>query len=207
MEVIRHGDLKVTRFTNPFKGANTFLLEDENAGVAWIFDVGDSEEMLSATESLEIDRVFVTHAHFDHIKGIKHFCDKHPGCRICAGSRCIEWLADDRRNLSFYYEHPLDFVPVRCVRLEEGHILQDTDLLSMRAYSTPGHTEDSMTYGIGDILVTGDAFIPGVPPVTKLKGGDKHKYAHSVDRIKELITERTLLLPGHGPMFAGYELI
>lgn len=206
MEVIRHGELIITRFENPFKSSNSYLIQTFQSNEGWLFDIGDSPEIAAATGNIKINGLFITHAHFDHLKGIKEFYEKHPECTIYGSSHCIQWLSDDRRNLSYYYEKPLCFFPERICMVDKDDVFRLSDSSFIEFIPTPGHTEDSMTYRIGDVIITGDSYIPFVPPVTKLKGGNRHKYEESVALIKKRLTARTLLLPGHGPLYWGAQL-
>lgn len=201
MEVIQLDNLIVRRFVNPFKKSNSFLLEIAGTKNAWLFDIGDSESLLSTISSYEIKGLFLTHSHFDHIFNIKRLQDEHPECVIFGSQKCIEWLNDDRRNLSFYYENPLNFKPSKYTIVLDGDIIELADRITVRAYHTPGHTEDCMTYNWGNFLITGDSYIPNVPPVTKLKGGNKEQYEQSLNLIKSLINKDTILLPGHGSIY------
>ena len=201
MEVIQHGSITVTRFENPFKKSNSFLLEtDDNC---WLFDIGDSPQIIPILNNRTLKSLFITHAHFDHIFGIKELLGQHPECIVCGSANCIRWLSDDRRNLSFYYGMPLGFTPLKTRVLTDNEELQlDTNIV-LQTIATPGHSEDSMSYMIGDILITGDSFIPNVPPVTKLKGGNKEEFGKSLLKLKSKIHPNSLLLPGHGPVYHG----
>lgn len=207
MEVIQHGEIIVTKFENPFKGSNSYLIQTSESNEGWLFDIGDSAEIAAVTGNLKISGLFITHAHFDHIKGIREFCNTHSECTIYGSSQCIQWLSDDRRNLSYYYERPLRFVPEKSCVVDKDAVFRLTDSAFIEFMPTPGHTEDSMTYRIGDIFITGDSYIPFVAPVTKLKGGDPHKYDESVALIRDRLTDRSLLLPGHGPLYFGAQLL
>lgn len=204
MEVIRHGNLIINCFTNQFKKSNSYTLEIIGVEGVWLFDIGDSEELLTYISKMYVWGVFLTHSHFDHIYNIKLLQKHHPECIIYGSEKCIQWLSNDKRNLSFYYEHPLLFTPVKKIALSEKSIVVLTDNITVQVFETPGHNEDCLTYKMLDCLVTGDSYIPNVPPVTKLKGGDKEIYFLSLSKIKSLINSNTVLLPGHGPIFNNF---
>lgn len=201
MEVIQHGDVTITRFSNSFKESNSFLVEINHSDSLWLFDIGNSPQIIRTLENRTLNGLFITHAHFDHIFGIKNLIEHHPECKILGSKQCIEWLSDDRKNLSFYYEKPLKFIPSNCYFLFDNDRIELDRGISIQAIATPGHTEDSMSYKIRSVLITGDSFIPNVPPVTKLKGGNKELFKVSLYKLKSEIGYETLLLPGHGPMY------
>ena len=53
-------------------------------------------------------------------------------------------------------------------------------------YETPGHNPGCLTIVIGDLLFTGDAYIPEINIVTNLPKGDKKLAEKSLERIKKL---------------------
>ena len=73
-------------------------------------------------------------------------------------------------------------------------------------YETPGHNHGSLCFLIEHFLFTGDSYIPQIPVVTKLKGGDRHVNANSLGLIFSIIKSETILCPGHGSIFEGDEL-
>lgn len=72
------------------------------------------------------------------------------------------------------------------------------EYISIQTIYTPGHTPDSTCYLIGNLIFTGDAFIPGIPTVTKLRGGNKLQATESIGTIKSKINTKTIILAGHG---------
>ncbi len=203
MEVIRRDNISVKRFVNPFKGSNTFLLElDESPGI-WLFDIGDSSEIFHAIGSRKLNGIFLTHSHFDHIKGIKLLLDLFPQCTVYGSRKCIEWLRNDKRNLSFYYESSLKLNSFSHQVLSDGDTVCLGNQTDLTVLETPGHSEDSVCYKVKGFMVSGDSYIPNVPPVTKLKGGNKEMYQRSLLRIKANIAPNTILLPGHGKVYYG----
>ena len=76
--------------------------------------------------------------------------------------------------------------------------MQLFDGVDMEFIETPGHHPSCVCFKAGNYLYTGDSFMPGVPVVTKLKGGNRVQAAESEERIVSLIEENTILCPGHG---------
>lgn len=196
MVVIRLDNLSLVKIPNSFKNSNTYVIMPDGSNLAWLVDIGDFHCVEEVLGGRSVAGVFVTHAHLDHIYGINELCRKFPECRVYGSGLCLEFLGDDRRNLSFYYERPLKFSHPHCVAVNEGDSVALVSGLDMAVMATPGHTPDSICFLTPSMIFTGDAYIPGAKPVTKLKGGDRVAYAASVERIKTVLPGR-LLLPGH----------
>ena len=52
-------------------------------------------------------------------------------------------------------------------------------------------------------MFTGDSYIPNVEVVTKLKGGNKEESKKSLEKIKKLMEEGTIVCAGHGEVKSG----
>ena len=67
---------------------------------------------------------------------------------------------------------------------------------SMVFYETPGHNPGCLTMVMGDLIFTGDAYIPGVKVNTQLPHADKVLARQSLERILRL-AEGKRILSGH----------
>ena len=206
MVVIQHGRLLIRHFVNPFKSSNSFLIGTPNGDELWLFVIGDYRQISHFIGPGLLKGLFITHSHFDHIAGIQQLLQKHPECIVFGSKKCIEWISDDRKNLSLYFEMPLNFTPPKSCIIDDNSIINLTDEIQLRAISTPGHASDSMTYILENLIITGDAYIPKIPPVTKLRGGNREEYFKSLLKIKDKIQPETLILPGHGPVYFGNQV-
>lgn len=142
--------------------------------------------------------MFITHTHIDHIQGINDLLAQYPDCIIYVNEAGKEGLYNDKFNLTFYHEESLCFVGGDVRIIKEGDKMQLFDGVDMEFIETPGHHPSCVCFKAGNYLYTGDSFIPGVPVVTKLKGGNRVQAAESEERIMSLIEENTILCPGHG---------
>lgn len=198
MGVIRQDNLQVYQIANSFKNSNTFIVAPEGSDKVWLVDIGDEEPALSVIGDKSVEGIFLTHAHLDHIYGIKDVLREFPNCVVYGSGICLEYLFDDRKNLSLYYERPLS------LDIDKGRMLSDNDIvylygdISIECFYTPGHTPDSVCYQIKDLIFTGDAYIPGIPTVTILRGGNKQLADESIRLIKTRMNSSTIILPGHG---------
>lgn len=198
MEVIRQDNLQVYQIANYFKNSNTFIIAPAGSDKVWLVDIGDYEPTLSVIGNKTVEGIFLTHAHLDHIYGIKDVLRKFPNCVVYGSGMCLEYLFDDKKNLSFYYERPLLLDIDKCRMLPDNNIVHLYGDISIERFYTPGHTPDSACYQIKDLIFTGDAYIPGLPTVTKLRGGNKQLAFESISLIKTRINSSTIILPGHG---------
>ena len=66
----------------------------------------------------------------------------------------------------------------------------------MAFYETPGHNPGCLTMVLGDMIFTGDAYIPGVGANTKVPRSDKALAQQSLERILQLAKGKTILA-GH----------
>jgi glyoxylase-like metal-dependent hydrolase (beta-lactamase superfamily II) len=78
----------------------------------------------------------------------------------------------------------------------EGNVI-NFENLSVDILFTPGHTEGSVCFLIGNTLFTGDTLLKGKVGRVDLPGGNKEKIQTSLTDILKLPGEM-LIYPGHG---------
>ena len=153
-----------------------------------LIDPGDEWEGFRRVKA-----VLLTHAHFDHIYGLNRVAELNPEVRVLTTSFGREMLMSDKKNMSRYHESPFVFErPELVVEISEGPL--SVAGLDFDVFETPGHNPSCLTFRIGEALFTGDAYIPGIPTVTKLPGGNCRQAEESVSRILSLGGR---IYPGH----------
>lgn len=151
-----------------------------------------SEEVCKYIDENNIDIKFIiqTHTHFDHVTGLSFFKNRYK-VKVYASKNAKDIANDKDYNLGFHInnlEVPID------VYLEDGEIFSDFDI---KAISTPGHSLDSMSYALGDMIFTGDTLFRLSIGRTDFEGGS---YSQIIKSIKEKLGKFDMsskVYPGH----------
>jgi glyoxylase-like metal-dependent hydrolase (beta-lactamase superfamily II) len=69
--------------------------------------------------------------------------------------------------------------------------------VEVRVLATPGHTADSLTFAVGDAVLTGDTVLGRGTTVVAHPDGRLADYLDSLRRLHDLGARQ--VLPGHGP--------
>lgn len=190
---------QIKEIVNSIFKSVTYILYSENKTNAWLVDIGDIEPIKSFLdkEHLGVEGVFLTHAHFDHIYGLLSLIKYYPTCCVYATPYTRIALASDKLNLSRYSGRPIQYdgKNVVVVHDKDDMVLFDNEP-KMEFYETPGHNPGCLTMVLGDLIFTGDAYIPGVKVNTSLPFANKDDARTSLNRIQELSAGK-IILPGH----------
>ncbi|WP_235826908.1 MBL fold metallo-hydrolase [Facilibium subflavum] len=136
------------------------------------------EKYLRLISELGITLVYTleTHTHADHISGSGLLAQKL-GCKIVMGQESSAKYID--------------------VFLKDGETITIDEDLSLKAIYTPGHTSDSYSYLIKNMIFTGDTlFIRGTGRCDFQGGSAKQQY-HSIIHKLFTLPDNTIVYPGH----------
>lgn len=191
--------LQIKEIVNSIFTSKTYILYREGERKVWLVDIGDIEPVVSFLEEkkLTLAGVFITHAHFDHIYGLLSLLERCPDCKVYVTAYAKEGLASEKLNMSKYHEMPMAYSGENVVVVHEGEemVLFDGEP-AMKFYETPGHNPGCLTMVIGDMIFTGDAYIPGVGVNTIPPRSDKEQGRRSMERILKL-AEGKVICAGH----------
>ncbi len=159
--------------------SNCYVVVNEQAKEAIIIDPGKITDGIISQiedEGLKLSAVLITHNHGSHVDGIKTL-RKIYNPKIYAAD--WEVAKDDTQVL-----------------MGSGKI--KTAKMIVRYSTMPGHTADSVVYGIGNMLFTGDVLFAGS------MGSTNSSYSEVILRtnIENNIfsqQDSVILMPGHGP--------
>ncbi len=158
--------------------SNCYVLACENTREAVLIDPGEYHRDIAdfmRRNRLEVKYVFITHAHYDHASGLEDFLRSFGGKVLARQpgyfSRAQKVEHGDRIPFGYY----------------EGIVL-----------STPGHTMDSISLVVEDMVFCGDILFCGSLGSVK----DNKCYEMQLDSIRQHLLKRsdtTKIFPGHGP--------
>lgn len=190
--------MKIERIVNSFLQSNTFILSQNEEDTVYVVDIGDINPVLELIGPKRVKGLFLTHAHYDHIYGINTLLATFPECIVYGSKQSFNALKNDKLNFSYYYDTPLQYQGGTEIVMEDGQMVALwKGSNSIQAFITPGHTHGSTCYITGNNIFTGDAYIPNISPVTKLKEGNKIEAMKSIEAIKARILEGIVIHPGH----------
>ncbi|MEW6990318.1 MBL fold metallo-hydrolase [Colwelliaceae bacterium 6441] len=144
-------------------------------------------------EKLTIEWILETHAHADHLSAAQ-FLRLHTHAKVAIGAGIINVqktfktvfnLAENFATDGSQFDH--------CFDDDETFILGSFDV---KVLPTPGHTNDSVTYLIGDAAFIGDTlFHPEVGTARcDFPGGDAHMLYQSIQKLLNLPKQTRLFL-------------
>jgi len=158
-------------------GTNTWLLRAPGSGSCLVVDPGpDDPGHLHAVAAAagEVTGILLTHGHLDHSAG---------AAALRALTRAPVRALDPAQRLGGE-------------GLGEGDVVAAAGV-EVRVLATPGHTSDSLCFGVGDAVLTGDTVLGRGTTVVAHPDGRLADYLDSLRRLHELGTRA--VLPGHGP--------
>lgn len=191
--------IEIHDITNTIFTSKTYILSKEGCDKAWLVDIGDVEPVFSYLQenNLMVEGVFLTHAHFDHIYGLEALVEHFYQCKVYVTEDAKLALASDKLNMSRYHGDRINYDKDNVVVVHEGESMTLFEgEPSMDFYETPGHNPGCLTMVMGDVIFTGDAYIPGVGVNTRLPRANKEQAKESLARIMKL-AEGKKILSGH----------
>ncbi len=193
----------------PFQ-ANCIIFFDEKTKQGVVVDPGDEPKKIIEQirkDKLSITHILLTHAHIDHIMGLKqvqeacqaevwlHKHDEPLFVNSCAQAQAlgVKWK-DNLPTVNHY--------------LEDQNVLT-CGSLNIRVIHTPGHSAGSVCFFVEDwsdptersdlkVLLTGDTLFAGSVGRTDLWGGKAYQLKASLKKLTVFPSD-TRVIPGHGP--------
>ncbi|MBI2651417.1 MBL fold metallo-hydrolase [Candidatus Woesearchaeota archaeon] len=161
----------------------SYLIGDKESREAAIVDPAwELQKILEAAKKhgLNIKKILITHAHFDHIQ-------------------CVKELADTVN--ARVYIHKEEAAEIKKLGIKNIEVIEDNALISIgkikvKVLHTPGHSAGSVCYLVGNKLITGDTLFVEAIGRTDLPGGNIKQMRDSLKKLKKL-DESIEVYPGH----------
>jgi len=171
----------VLKVSNMFMINYNYLVIDHINSESIIIDPAwDLEKIEQALEvsGTTLKGILLTHSHFDHLHLARPLADTH---------KCPIWMSHEEIEISNYNAPQLEAIDTKPLYIGS---LKITPLL------TPGHTQGSMCYLIGNNLFTGDTlFYEGCGLCTDVEAA--HNMFDSLKQIIAHVKPTTRIFPGH----------
>ena len=176
--------------------SNCYALE--NDGEAVLIDAGAHPDDIDAAlkkRGLRLRAILLTHGHFDHILGAEAIAEEH-GVPVYIHEKDEEMLSDGMKNAYSV------FFGGQWGEFRGAHTMQNGDVLSIfgeeiEVIHTPGHSEGSVCFKVGNSLFTGDTIFSRGTGRCDLYSGDTDKIRASIAMLDTLPDDMTVY-PGHG---------
>ena len=176
--------MKIQSFQGGYDKNFSYLIWCEKTNTAAIIDPAvNPTSIIENIESknLNLQKIFITHTHFDHYKYLSDFLFYFPNIEIC----CYE----DSITL---------FKNYNAKGLINNEVISLGEILLI-ALHTPGHFHDSLCYWDkkSQVLFTGDTMFVGRTGRTISKTSDINKLYYSIYSIILELPHETVIYPGH----------
>ena len=197
--------MEIKKITDFGTDENCYVLYNEKNSGCVVIDPGNIFEKLDAFLSengLSVRAVLLTHCHYDHVSGILKLKEKK--AEVLASERCRENIKDSVKNVSLMFGENFsgDFV---------DKTLSDSETfncagIDIKCIYTPGHTDCSVCYLVGDKLFSGDTLFLRTTGRWDLPTGNYEQLSKSLKQKIYLMDDNIKVFPGHGgETTVGYE--
>ena len=164
---------------NSVSGTYTYVLASRRGGEALIIDpvLEKVERYLQLLQELDVRLVKAvdTHLHADHITGLGALRDR---------THCITVMGEQTH------------ADVVSMRVAEGERI-GIEGLSLDVLYTPGHTDNSYSFMLGDRVFTGDTLLIRGTGRTDFQNGDPRAQYNSIFNKLLRLPDETLVFPAH----------
>ncbi|WP_215142641.1 MBL fold metallo-hydrolase [Exiguobacterium qingdaonense] len=190
--------MQLKKITSGLAQENGYVLEKD--GTVVVIDPGTDDARFFEV----IDRfgapsaILLTHAHFDHIGGIDALRERYQ-IPVYVHRLEADWLTDGEKNGAAAFQLPLSAMKP-AEKTYEGDTLE-IGQITFKLHHTPGHSPGSVVLYMPDdeIAFCGDLIFKRSVGRTDLYGGDQPTLMGSIDRMKQILPDSTVLYSGHGP--------
>lgn len=195
--------VKIFRFDNDTKefSANTYII-GKIGSFCLVVDLGSTSKEIYEYIDNHYDRclgVLLTHAHFDHIRGLtkflRHFNYDIP---VYLSEADLPLLTDSTSNFSKSQGEDVK-VNIDPVTVKDGDELVFKKEMHVKVIATPFHTEGSVCYLFDDdnALFSGDTLFKDSIGRSDLATSDPDKVIPSLKKLMKL-RDTLVVYPGHG---------
>ena len=179
--------------TGPLR-VNAYFLVNEDTKEAVLIDCGENYKKIKQVEEsngFKVKALLLTHAHFDHSGCAKRLQDD--GVRVYISALDAQKLLNED-NLSGDFGRAFEYLTADKTIIDGDYITECG--MTFKVIATPGHTDGSVCFLIGDMLFSGDTLFLESVGRTDFRSGSRADLIKSVKKLFELDGDYTVY-PGH----------
>ncbi|HST40510.1 MAG TPA: MBL fold metallo-hydrolase [Conexibacter sp.] len=191
--------IEVAAFTVGPVQENTYLVRQQGAESAVIFDPGDeAERLLGAIDQLgvRLEAILLTHTHFDHVGAVAPLA-RATGAPVWCPALEREVMLDVMRYVPWPGFGPFE-------NHDPEHLVSGGERISLAGLDfdvvfTPGHSPGHVTWSLPaeQALFSGDVLFQGSIGRTDLPFGDHQTLLRSIAGLLDAFPDETVVHPGH----------
>ncbi|MCC6908496.1 MAG: MBL fold metallo-hydrolase [Phycisphaerales bacterium] len=181
---------------------NCYVVSTPGSDECWIIDVGFDPEVLIQLvrrANLRPVRIVLTHAHLDHIAGVRQVLDAFGPVVLAIHEAEADFLLDPNLNLSSFVEMNITTPPADEL-LRDGQVLTLGDA-QWKVLHTPGHSPGGITlyHAPSNQAIVGDTLFAGSVGRYDFPTSDGALLFRSIREKLLTLPDETRIYPGHGP--------
>ena len=177
-------------------GTNCYIVwENEDAVVVDPGASGGKIEQWLTEHKLILNKILLTHSHFDHIGGVKELKQKYPKADIVIGANEAHKLEEKRMHFPYPVNKEAYTGLSADVKVKQGDTV-NVGSLCFSVLDTPGHTAGGICYICNDCIFSGDTLFYQEVGRTDLEGGDYNTLLISLKKLTDLQGDFRVF-PGH----------
>lgn len=194
--------LEIVTFELGPMGNNSYLVGDLISRQAIVIDPSFDSAIIreqAAERGWKLSAIWLTHAHFDHIAGVKTMTDAIQPA-IPVGLHPLDLPLLRQKGGSRMFGLQIDPPPIPSIHFDQGQRLKlGQEQIEVR--HTPGHTPGHVVFYSVDagVVFCGDLIFHHGVGRTDLPGGDYAALLQSIHTQIFTLPPATRLLSGHGP--------
>lgn len=185
--------MKIRKLVIGSLGTNCYVIGEKS--VALVDPGANAEGIMNylKKESLVLDKILVTHGHFDHVMALRQLKEK-TNATVYMHEDDICMLGSREKSLGFMTGD----TPPECdidVKLKGGEVIE-VENEALKVIHTPGHSQGSVSYVGEGFVLSGDLIFKG--SIGRYDFGDYNTEINSIHTLLDEIEPKTVILPGHG---------
>lgn len=195
----------IKQFTFNHYEVNCYLVVDEATRQCAIVDPASEASFEDAQlaqyieqERLQVTYILLTHAHVDHIAGLRQVCGHYnlPVSMHADGRKLLRQAEAYGAIMGFSVD---DMGDLEVNELSDGQVIKVGES-EVECRYVPGHCPGSLCFVVASekVVVTGDALFHYSIGRTDLPGGDYPTLIHKLKTRILTLPDDYLVLPGHG---------